>query len=219
MKTSWMALAACVLGFAGAAVHAKSVCDIHRLGYTKAQCDQCSNMTWSVSRVFPKGECVSTAAPQPITIGKGTPAVPVKGVCDIHNLRYDKAQCEHCSNMTWSVTKVFPQGKCVSTSAPQPITIGGGHGTTPKPAGASCTLTNWGGATLPLSAPNFSATGVHVSVCSKGFDLAKSQFRCSTGVPVGAFTAPTTNVTCNKTTGAPGGNPQVTINGKPCCLN
>jgi hypothetical protein len=165
MKTLWFASAVCVLGLASVPAHAKSVCDIHHLGYTKAQCDQCSNMRWSVSKVFPQGECVGTTPPAPINLG------------------------------------------------------GGGKGPAPTPAGASCTLTNWGGATIPLAAPNFSGTGVRISVCAKGYDLAKSQLKCSTGVPATAFNAPTTNVTCNKTTGAPVFNPQVTINGRPCCLN
>lgn len=164
MKTLWIAIVACVLGFTSVAVHAKGVCDIHRLGYTKAQCDECSNMRWSVSPVFPKGECVGTTPPAPINLG------------------------------------------------------GAGGGAKPTPAGASCTLTNWGGATVPLRAPNFSGTGVPVSVCPKGYDIAKSQFKCSTGVPVQAFNYPKTNVSCNRTT-AVGGNPQVTINGRPCCLN
>ncbi len=151
MKTLWIATAVCVLSFASVSVHAKSVCDIHRLGYTKTQCDQCSNMTWSVSRVFPAGACVATTAPPPTTIGgtnRGTtPTVPVhaKSVCDIHHLGYTKAQCDECSNMRWSVSKVFPKGECVGTAAPPPITIGGAHpGTTPTPAASSCTLTNWG---------------------------------------------------------------------------
>ncbi|HXZ47793.1 MAG TPA: hypothetical protein VEG27_02180 [Usitatibacter sp.] len=225
MKTLWIAGAVSVLSFASVPLHAKSVCDIHHLGYTKAQCDQCSNMRWSVTRVTPKGECVATTPPQPITIGganKGTlpPApVPAKTVCDIHHLGYTKAQCDQCSNMRWSVSTVFPKGECVSTTPPQPITIGGTHGMPPPPpAGSSCTLTNWGGATIPLKSPNFSGTGVPVSVCAKGYDLAKSQFQCSTGVPARAFNYPNTNVTCNKTT-AVGGNPQVTINGRPCCIN
>jgi len=224
MKTLWLAGAICVLGFAGASAHAKGVCDIHRLAYTKAQCDECSNMTWSVSRVFPRGECVATMAPPPVNVGRtpvgNKPAVPapVKAACDIHHLGYTQAQCDLCSNMTWSVSKVFPRGECVGTAAPQPVAIGGAGGTKPPAAGASCTLTSWGGATVPLKAPNFSGTGVPVSVCAKGYDLAKSQLQCSTGVPVRAFNYPNTNVSCNKTT-AVGGNPQVTINGRPCCLN
>src|SRR5437016_7001550 len=61
--------AACVLNFASVPVQAKSACDIHHLGYTKAQCDECANMTWSVSRVFPAGACVATQAPPPARIG------------------------------------------------------------------------------------------------------------------------------------------------------
>ncbi len=228
MKKFWIAGAAWILGLASVAAHAKSVCDIHHLGYTKAQCDACSNMTWSVSRIFPRGTCVSTATPQPVKVGganKGTaPAAPAKSACDIHHLGYTQAQCDHCSNMKWSVTPYTPRGECVSTAPPQALNLGGAtKGGAPKPtpvsAGSSCTLTNWGGATLPLSAPNFSGTGVRIGVCSKGYDLAKSQLKCSTGIPATAFNAPTTNVTCNKTTGAPVFNPQVTINGRPCCLN
>jgi len=178
--------AACVLGFAAVPAHAKGVCDIHHLGYTKAQCEECSNMTWSVSRVFPAGVCVSTTAPAPVTIGGANgarqpspPAPPTKPVL-----------------------------KPVAPGTKPP----------PPPAAPSCTLTSWGGATLPLKAPNFSGTGVQLTVCPKGYDLDKSQLKCSTGVPVRAFNAPSTNVSCNKTT-AVGGNPQVTINGRPCCLN
>ena len=219
MKTLWIAFAVCVLGFSSIPAHAKSACDPHRLGYTKAQCDECSNMAWTVSRVFPKGECVAAAVPAPAPAGgRGTmPTAAAKSPCDIHHLGYTQSQCDKCSNMTWSVSKVFPGGVCVSNAPPAPIAIGG-KGTSPAPAGASCTLTNWGGATVPLKAPNFSGTGVPVSVCSKGYDLAKSQLKCSTGVPVVAFNYPKTNVSCNKTT-AVGGNPQVTINGRPCCLN
>jgi len=224
MKTFWIAATACVLGFASAAVPAKTLCDIHHLGYTKAQCDQCSNMTWSVSRIFPKGECAANAAPATAGANRTVPPpapVTLKSICDIHHLGYTKAQCDQCSNMRWSVTSVTPRGECVSTAPPQTINLGSTKGLPPppKPAAASCTLTNWGGATIPLSAPNFSGTGVRVSVCSKGYDLAKSQLKCSTGVPATAFNYPTTNVTCNKTTGAPVFNPQVTINGRPCCLN
>ncbi|HXS51768.1 MAG TPA: hypothetical protein VN782_04495 [Usitatibacter sp.] len=215
MKTLWIAGAACVVQLATVPAHAKALCDIHRLGYTQAQCDECANMTWSVSRVFPRGTCVSTAAPQPVTIGKPVPA-PAKKSCDMHHLGYTQAQCDQCSNMRWSVSKVFPRGECVGTAQPQPIATGGKAG---SPAGASCTLTSWGGATIPLSAPNFSGTGVRVGACSKGYDLAKSQLHCSTGIPAQAFNYPTTNVTCNKTTGAPVFNPQVTINGRPCCLD
>ena len=179
--------AACVLGLAAAPAYAKTVCDIHHLGYTKAQCEQCSNMTWSVSRVFPAGVCVSTKAPPPVTIGGANnarkpppPAPPTRPV-------------------------LKPAGP-------------GAKPPSPPPSGPSCTLTSWGGATLPLRAPNFSGTGVQLSVCPKGYDLEKSQLRCSTGVPVRAFNAPNTNVSCNRTT-AVGGNPQVTINGRPCCLN
>lgn len=222
MKTLWIAGLACVLGFAGVPARAKTLCDVHRLGYTKAQCEQCSNMTWSVSRVFPRGECVSTAAPQTLTIGganKGGVPVPAKSVCDLHHLGYTKAQCDRCSNMKWSVSRFTPQGECVSTAPPQSLNLGGGKGTTPTSNAPSCTLTGWGGATLALSLVNFSRTGVRVSVCPKGYDLAKSQFHCSTGVPVRAFDYPTTNVTCNETAGAPVFNPQVTINGRACCLN
>jgi hypothetical protein len=138
-------------------------------------------------------------------------------LCDIHHLGYTKAQCDTCSNMTWSVSKPFPQGVCASTAPPQPIA------TAPKPptstpATPSCTPTNWGGATVPLAAPNFSLTGVRVTACSKGYNFAKSQFTCSTGVPAMPANAPTTNITCNKTTGAPIFNPQVVISGRPCCL-
>lgn len=181
--------AACVLGFAAGPVHAKNVCDIHHLGYTKAQCEQCSNMTWSVSRVFPAGVCVSTAAPPPVTIGGGA----------------NTAKPGTPTPTPKPVLKPAP-GTKPPPGAPTP------------PAAPSCTLTNWGGATVPLKAPNFSGTGVPVSVCHKGYDLEKSQFHCSTGVPVRAFNYPSTNVSCNKTT-AVGGNPQVTINGRACCLN
>jgi hypothetical protein len=216
MNTLRIAAAACMVGLGSLGAHAKSACDIHRLGYTKAQCDECANMTWSVSRVFPAGTCVSNAAPQPVTIGKA-PVAPAKKACDIHHLGYSKAQCDECSNMKWSVSKVFPRGECVGTTPPPTIAMGG-KGTTPTSAGASCTLTNWGGATLALASPNFSGTGVRVSVCSKGYDLARSQLHCSVGVPVQAFNYPTTNVSCNKTVGAPVFNPQVTISGRPCCL-
>lgn len=220
----WIAGAACVLCFGGAA-QAKVMCNVQHLGYTKAQCDECMNMTWSVSRAFPAGVCVSNAqvypAPQPSTSRiNTTPPAPAKMACDIHHLGYTKAQCDNCTNMTWSVSRVFPAGTCVSTAPPQTINIGGA----PKPGGGSttsasnCTPTHWGGATIALKSPNFSGTGVPVTVCSKGYDLSKSQFQCSTGVPVQAFNYPKTNVSCNKTT-AVGGNPQVTINGTPCCLN
>lgn len=221
MKAVSIAAAACVACLASLAAHSKSACDIHRLGYTQAECDECSNMTWSISRVFPRGVCVSTTAPPASRIGEAPNVrIPVKAACDIHHLGYTKAQCEKCSNMAWSVSKVFPQGTCVSTARPQTLSIAGRPGTTPPSAsgGASCTLTSWGGATIPLSSPNFSGTGVRVGVCAKGYDLARSQFQCSTGVPATAFNYPTTNVTCNRTT-AVGGNPQVTINGRPCCLN
>ncbi len=231
MKTLWTAAAVAVVGFGSVHAHAKGVCDIHHLGYTKAQCDECTNMKWSVTRVTPRGECVATTPPPPVnlrTTNRGTPppgTTPTKTVCNVSHLGYTKDECDRCSNMTWSVSVVFPRGTCVSTAAPGHINIGGGQGMPPPPppggggsSGPSCTLTNWGGATLPLNAPNFSGTGVRVSVCSKGYDLAKSQLRCSTGVPATAFNYPTTNVTCNKTT-AVGGNPQVTINGSPCCLN
>lgn len=221
MKTVSIAAAACLLGLASFAAHSKSPCDIHHLGYTQAQCDECSNMTWSVSRVFPRGQCVATTPPAPITIGGVTrgaaPTLPAKMACDIHHLGYTQAQCDECSNMTWSVSRVFPRGTCVSTAPAQTLTIAS-HPGGAAPGGAACTLTSWGGATIPLRSPNFSGTGVRVSVCSKGYDLAKSHFQCSTGVPATAFNYPTTNVTCNKTT-AVGGNPQVTINGQPCCLN
>jgi hypothetical protein len=221
MKTLRIACAVCILGFASVTAHAKNVCDIHHLGYTKDQCEQCSNMTWSVTRVTPKGECVSTAPPQTLNVRPaGLPPAPPKAPCDIHHLGYTETECDKCSNMTWSVSKVFPRGTCVSTAPPQklnltPVKSGG---TMPPAAPSNCTPTHWGGATLPLAAPNFSGTGARVGVCSKGFDLAKSQFQCSTGVPAPAFNAPTTNITCNKTTGV-GGNTQVTINGTPCCLN
>jgi hypothetical protein len=218
-----LSMAACVFGLACIPAHAKGLCDIHRLGYTKAQCDECANMTWSVSRVFPAGACVSTAASQPIQARRPvpTPPAPLKRPCDIHHLGYTEAQCNQCSNMTWGVSKVFPKGVCVSTTPPAPIAVGG-KATTPTPtpaAGPACTLTNWGGATVALAAPNFSMTGVRVTACSKGYVLARSQLTCSTGVPATPPNAPTTNVTCNRTTGAPGGNPQVTINGRPCCIN
>ena len=183
---------AVVLGFAAVPAHAKNVCDIHHLGYTKAQCEQCSNMSWSVSRVFPAGVCVSNTAPPPVRVGGGntapqpTPTPTPKPV-------------------------LKPAVKPPPATSPKP-------GPTATPAAApSCTLTSWGGATVPLKAPNFSGTGVPVSVCGKGYDLEKSQFHCSTGVPVRAFNYPNTNVSCNKTT-AVGGNPQVTINGMACCL-
>ncbi len=214
MKILWMAGAACALAFAGSTAHAKAVCDIHHLGYTQAQCDECTNMTWSVSRIFPKGTCVATAAPQ----AARQPAPPPKRPCDIHHLGYTKTQCDECSNMTWSVSKVFPQGTCVST-APPPTLNTGTRPPTPTPAGPACTPTPWGGATVPLAAPNFSLTGVKVTACTKGYVFARSQFTCSNGVPAMPANAPTTNITCNRTTG-PGGvfNPQVMINGTPCCI-
>ena len=104
MKTLCMIGLASILYFASAATQAKSACDIHHLGYTEKQCSECSNMTWSVSRVFPKGQCVSTAAPQPVTIAAPPPA---KAACDIHHLGYTQAQCNLCTNMAWSVSKVF----------------------------------------------------------------------------------------------------------------
>jgi hypothetical protein len=217
MKAISMAGVVCVLGFAGVTAHAKIVCDIHHLGYTKAQCDECLNMIWSVSRIFPQGTCVSTAAPlQPASPGPNKP-ITLKMICDIHHMGYTEAQCNECSNMRWSVTKVTPKGECVGTTAPPPITAAPGKGTTPT-AGPACTPTHWGGATVPLAAPNFSLTGVRVSACPRGYVFARSQFTCSTGVPATPPNAPTTNVTCNKTTGAPVFNPQVTINGTPCCL-
>ena len=180
---------ACMLGLAAVPAHAKAVCDIHHLGYTKAQCEQCSNMTWSVSRVFPAGVCVSTNAPASATIGGGTNTTKP-------------------TTTTTPTTPTKPVLKPAPTTKPPPTPV----------AVASCTMTHWGGATVPLKAPNFSGTGVRVSVCSKGYDLEKSQFHCSTGVPVRAFNYPGTNVSCNKTT-AVGGNPQVTINGTACCLH
>jgi hypothetical protein len=129
----------------------------------------------------------------------------VKSVCDIHHLGYTQTQCGQCVNMTWSVSRVFPRGVCVATG-PAPVT----------PSAQSCTLTGWGGATLPLRAPNFTTTGASVGVCRSGFDFAKSQFRCSSGTAVPASAHPTTNVTCSGAMGA-GANPQVTINGSPCC--
>jgi hypothetical protein len=219
-----IASAACFLSFASVPAHAKSPCDLHHLGYTKAQCDECSNMTWSISKVFPAGVCVSTTAPAPVTIGGATGAsraTPTRTVCDLHHLGYTKAQCDECTNMTWSVSRAFPAGVCAapSTGLPPP-TIGGRTTATNgmPPAATSCTLTNWGGVTLPLRSPNFSGTGAPVTVCTKGYDLAKSQFQCSTGNPVRAFNYPNTNVSCNNTV-AVGGNPQVTINGRPCCNN
>ena len=134
-------------------------------------------------------------------------AAQAQSVCDTHHLGYTQAECDKCSNMTWSVSRVFPRGVCTATTASP---WGGAPATT-------CTLTRWGGATLPLRAPNFSGTGAPVSVCRNGYDLAKSQFRCSTGTPAQAFNAPTTNITCNHTI-AVGGNPQVTITGSPCCI-
>lgn len=233
MKTFWIAAAACVLYFAGAAAHAKNVCDVHHLGYTKAQCEECSNMTWSVSRVFPNGTCVAAAAPKPVTIVGGERGVPPapgpKVLCNIQHPGYTKAECDRCMNMHWSVTRMNPKGTCVGPPK-QPITTsatgrpigqasgGGGAGPAPTPAAGGCTLTSWGGATLPLNAPNFSMTGARVTACSKGYDLSKSHLHCSTGVPATPPNAPTTNVTCNMTTGV-GGNTQVTINGQPCCLN
>ena len=218
MKMLRMAGAVCMLGFASAGVHAKVFCDIHHLGYTKAQCDECTNMTWSVSRIFPQGECVGTTPPQPIA-GAPKPATPQKMVCDIHHLGYTKAQCDTCTNMTWSVSKVFPQGVCVSTAPPQTLNTAN-KGPAPLPtSGPACHMTPWGGGTLPLSAANFSGTGWRVSVCPNGYNLEKSQFRCSpTGVPARAFNYPNTNVTCNRTTGTPGFNPQISINGEACCL-
>ena len=127
-------------------------------------------------------------------------------ICDIHHLGYTKTECGMCFNMTWSVTKYFPRGVCVSN----------GRFPFAMPT-ASCTPTPWRGATLPLNAPNFSTTGVRISVCRNGYNLGMSQLKCSTGFPATAINSPTTNVTCSSTT-AVGGNPQVTINGIPCCL-
>ena len=233
MKNVWIAVAACALAFASSTAHAKSACDVHHLGYTKAQCDECTNMTWSVSRVFPNGTCVASPPPAASRIAPkkmpvhapAPPATPAKMPCDIHHLGYTKAECDKCSNMRWNVTVVTPKGQCASTAAPQQINLGGaskGGGTmtapAPQPTSASCTLTNWGGATLPLNAPNFSMTGARVTACAKGYDLMKSKLHCSTGVPATPVNAPTTNVTCDRTTGV-GGNTQVTINGQPCCLH
>lgn len=129
-----------------------------------------------------------------------------QGVCDIRRLGYTKAECNTCSNMIWSVSRVFPRGVCVS------------NGTSPSgPPTAACTPTRWGGATLSLKSGNFSGTGVRISVCKNGYDLGMSNLRCSTGIPARAFNYPNTNVTCNYTT-AVGGNPQVTIDGIPCCI-
>ena len=226
MKAIWIAAAACLLSFASAAAHAKNVCDVHHLGYTKAQCEECSNMTWSVSRVFPNGTCVATnPQTKPIVVGgeKGVaPPQAPRVLCNVQHSGYTKAECDRCMNMTWNA-----KGVCVSKGTPQSVTTSGApkgifatppKGTTPTAAAGGCTLTSWGGATLPLNAPNFSMTGTRVTACSKGYDLAKSQLHCSTGVPATPPNAPTTNVTCNKTTGV-GGNTQVTINGQPCCLN
>jgi len=222
MKTLVSIAGAAAVCFATFSAQAKGLCDIHHLGYTKAQCEECMNMTWSVSRVFPGGACVANAQATSASRIPTTHPAPAKSACDIHHLGYTKAQCDACSNMTWSVSKVFPAGTCVSTAPPQTINLGGAPKPTgggPAPAGgSSCTPTHWGGATIPLKSPNFSGTGVPVSVCSKGYDLAKSKFQCSTGSPVRAFNYPNTNVSCNNTV-AVGGNPQVTINGTPCCLN
>lgn len=232
MKTSWIAAVACALTFASATLHAKSACVI-RSGYTKAQCDECSNMKWSVSRAFPKGTCVSTAPPQTLKLNTANKATlpppapaPGKSACDIHHLNYTQAECDKCSNMKWSINKIFPRGTCVSTAPPQTLTLGKGvppkqttGGMPPTTTAASCTPTHWGGATIPLRSPNFSGTGVPVTVCSKGYDMAKSKFQCSpNGNPVPAYNYPKTNVSCNFTT-AVGGNPPVMINGTPCCLN
>ena len=75
----WIAGAASVLTFASVPVHAKGLCDVHHLGYTKNQCDQCTNMTWSVSRVFPAGACVATTAPTPTPVPAPTPAGDEQG--------------------------------------------------------------------------------------------------------------------------------------------
>jgi hypothetical protein len=215
MKTLWIAGAVCILGFASAGAQAKVFCDIHHLGYTKAQCDDCTNMRWNVSRVFPQGVCASITQPQPTPTAK--PAVPQKALCDIHHLGYTKAQCDTCTNMVWSVSKIFPQGTCVSTAPPQ--TINTARGPAPMPPAPACRMASFGG-TLPLSAPNFSGTGWNVGVCPNGYDLARSQLRCTpTGVPARAYNYPNTHVTCNMTTG-PGNlaNPQISINGQVCCL-
>lgn len=218
-----IAAGACVLGFASLPAQAKGICNIQQK-HDQAQCNECSNMKWEITRAAPKGECVSSApAPNLNPAGSRLPPAPVpappKVVCDIHRLQWTEPECDRCSNMTWSRSSVFPQGKCVSTAAPQTLTLKPGTlPPPPTPANApNCTPTHWGGATLPLAAPNFSGTGAHVGVCSKGFNFAKSQFKCSNGTPVPAFNAPTTNVSCNHTIGA-GANPQVTINGTPCCL-
>jgi hypothetical protein len=122
-----------------------------------------------------------------------------QSVCNTHHLGYTQSECNRCTNMKWSVSRVFPRGVCVS------------NGTT------TCTLTRWGGATLPLRAPNFSGTGASISVCRNGYDLSKSQLTCSSGSPARAFNYPNTNVTCNGAGGV-GANVQVMINGTPCCI-
>jgi hypothetical protein len=130
-----------------------------------------------------------------------------QSVCDTHHLGYTQSECDRCSNMTWSVSRIFPRGVCVSN----------GPSAWSAPPAPTCTPTHWGGATLSLRAGNFSGTGVRVGVCRNGYDLAKSQFTCSTGTPAQAFNYPTTNITCNYTV-AVGGNPQVIIGGTPCCI-
>jgi hypothetical protein len=146
-------------------------------------------------------------------------AAQAQSVCDTHHLGYTEAECQKCVNMEWSVSRVFPRGVCVTKPGSPTTTSGGTSATTGwgSPPAPSCTPTHWGGATLSLRSGNFSGTGAPVAVCKNGYDLAKSQFKCSTGNPVQAFNYPKTNVSCNDTV-AIGGNPQVTINGTPCCL-
>ena len=143
-----------------------------------------------------------------LTALAGMAQAQVKSMCATNHLGYTQAQCNQCSNMTWSVSRVFPRGVCTATTAYIPPQ--------PTPPGGSCTPTGWGGATLSLASPNFSKTGAAVSVCRNGYNFAKSQFRCSSGTPMAALAAPNTNVTCSGAVGA-GANPQVTINGAPCC--
>lgn len=132
-----------------------------------------------------------------------------QSVCDIHHLGYTQSQCNRCTNMVWSVSRIFPRGVCVGKPGiPIPPN--------PPPVAGACTPTRWGGATLSLSSPGFSKTGAAIGVCRNGYNLAKSQLRCSSGTPATALNYPNTNVTCSGAMGV-GFNPQITIDGTPCC--
>jgi hypothetical protein len=165
-------------------------------------------MGWHVARI----------AATTVAFGLASASALAQSVCATNHLGYTETECNKCINMEWSVSKVFPRGVCVVKPGSTPTTTGAwGSPPAPTPTAPSCTLTHWGGATLPLRAGNFSAVGAPVTVCRNGYDLAKSQLKCSNGTPTEAFDAPKTNVTCNHTIGS-GSNPQVIISGEPCCL-